>query len=137
MNRNHNQVRNSRRGGFNGPRIKPTLFMTSPLRKRTPKKPAKKPAKTPERRRCDRCKKRFMQACLFVHHKPWGVTRKPQMDFTEHMPSNEFDRVYRRKSKRPYYDRRKNIMIVCQSCYDDCVSCEMPHPSDSSEERDA
>jgi hypothetical protein len=134
MNRNHNQVRKSRRGSHFGPMNQPRLFKKAIIRKRVPKRPAKKPAKTPERRRCDRCRKRFLQAQLFIHHRPEGVLRTPSMDSTEHMPSNEFDRVYRKKNKRPYYDRRRNILIVCQSCYDECVQKELSGSSDSSEE---
>jgi hypothetical protein len=127
MNRNHNQVRHS------GKKIRPTLFKRPNIRKWTTKKPAKKPAKTPERRRCDRCKKRYLQAQLFIHHRPETI-RRPGKDLSEHMTSDRFERLYRKKSKRPYYDRRKNIVIVCQSCYDECVQKEFSQSPISPEE---
>jgi hypothetical protein len=133
LNRNHNQVRNSRKGGHAGPQRRPSLFKRPNIRKWFPKKPAKKPAKTPERRRCDKCKKRFFQEQLFIHHRPEDI-RRPGKDITEHMASDRFERMYRKKTKRPYYDRRKNIVIVCQSCYDVCAERDAESEEASAEE---
>jgi hypothetical protein len=82
---------------------------------RKPKK--KKPAKL-VRRKCDSCSKKFWPEEMVVKHKPMKYVYGTGVD-TEGMPVAEFERLYIDKRKRPFQDRRCNIMIVCGPCFEE------------------
>ena len=81
---------------------------------RKPKK--KKPAKL-VRRKCDSCSKKFWPEEMVVKHGPLKYVYGTGVD-TEGMPVVEFERLYSDKRKRPFQDRRCNVLIVCRPCYD-------------------
>jgi len=81
---------------------------------RKPKK--KKPAKL-VRRKCDSCGKKFWPEEMLVKHRPMKYTYAPNVN-TEGMPVVEFERLYSDKRKRPFQDRKCNVLIVCGACFE-------------------
>ena len=82
---------------------------------RKPKK--KKPAKL-VRRKCDSCSKKFWPEEMVVKHRPVKYIYETNVD-TEGMPVAEFERLYSDKRKRPFHDRRCNVLLVCRPCFEE------------------
>jgi hypothetical protein len=55
---------------------------------------------------------------MVVKHKPLKYVHGTGVD-TEGMPVAEFERLYSDKRKRPFQDRRCNMLIVCGPCFDE------------------
>ena len=88
-----------------------------PIRmKRNIRKPKKQKPKKLVRRKCDSCSKKFWPKEMVVKHVKYvygmGVD-------TEGMPVAEFERLYSDKRKRPFQDRRRNVLIVCRPCFEE------------------
>jgi len=88
-----------------------------PIRyKRNIRKPAKKKPEKLARIKCDSCSKKFWPDEMYVKHRPITYRYIPNVK-TEGMRASDFKRLYSDKRKRPFHDRKCNIMIVCGPCF--------------------
>ncbi|MFH1622936.1 MAG: hypothetical protein ABIA12_00220 [Candidatus Aenigmatarchaeota archaeon] len=84
--------------------------------KRNIRKPKKKKPVKFVRRKCDSCGKKFWPEEMFVKHRPIKYMYAPNVG-TEGMPAVEFERLYSDRHKRPFHDRKCNVLIVCGPCF--------------------
>lgn len=83
------------------------------------KKKSEKKKQKYKKRVCEKCRRRFDHDRLVVHHKKNIKVKKIPKYKTEGMSVMKFNKLYLDKRKRPVYDKRKNMMVICKECYDE------------------
>ena len=77
--------------------------------KRTLRGSEKRGLKKEKKRKCERCKKRFPEHILVIHHKRPIHTYEDGTKLT----------VVLQGIRRPSYDWKSNLMVVCRNCHAD------------------
>jgi predicted HNH restriction endonuclease len=79
---------------------------------RTLKESDKKNLKKETKSKCQKCGKKYPPYNLIVHHK------KPIAKYkTNDLRLSDFNKFYSNKTKKPAYDRKSNLMVLCRNCH--------------------